>query len=502
MRIAAFGIHHETNTFSTFRVDLQAFQSSGLQREGVLRGDQIYELHGDTDTCFGGYYEAAEKYGFELVPLLFAATDPAGTISSEAFESILGEALQMLADQGPWDGVILNQMGAAVTENFPDMDGEVAGRTRALIGPDVPLIMTLDLHANVSQQMADETDALFIYRTNPHLDARPLAVKACEILIKIINGEINPVSALEMPPMVIGIMKQDTSEEPMTQVIDAVVEAESFPDIVDTSTGQGYPWSDVNECGTAYYALADGNLEAAQNAARFMADRAWSLRKELGAEDGPTPAAAITEALATPEGPVLLLDAGDNIGAGSAGDSTFILHEALKQGATSYLTTIRDTEAVAQCVSAGIDAEITLELGGKQDTLHGTPVEVTGKVITISDGKFEDPKPVHAGWRYFDGGTTVVLQTTAGPTIVLVSTRVGNMSRQQFYSVDLDPESFHIIVAKGVVSPRPAFQPISKKMIVVNTAGATSATLSSFNYKRRRHPLYPFEPEARYPSTL
>jgi microcystin degradation protein MlrC len=498
MRIAAFGIHHETNTFSTFQVDLQAFQSSGLQREGILRGDQIRALHGDTDTCFGGYFEAAGKYGFQLVPLLFAATDPAGTISSEAFESILGEALQMLADRGPWDGVILNQMGAAVTEEFPDMDGEVARRTRALIGPDIPLIMTLDLHANVSQQMADETDALFIYRTNPHLDARQLAVKACKILIQIINGEITPVSALEMPPMVIGIMKQDTSEEPMTQVIEAVVEAQDFPGIIDTSTGQGYPWSDVHECGTAFYALADGNPETARAAARFMAQRAWSLRHVLGADEGPTAAEAVAEALATPEGPVLLLDAGDNIGAGSAGDSTFILHEILKQGATSCLMTIRDTDAVAQGATAGIDAEITLEVGGKQDSLHGTPIEVTGKVVTISDGKFEDPEPVHAGWRYFDGGTTVVLQTTAGPTIVLVSTRVGNMSRQQYYSVGLDPEEFHIIVARGVVSPRPAFQPISKKMIVVNTAGATSAALSSFNYKRRRRPLYPFEPDAVY----
>ncbi|NQW18860.1 MAG: M81 family metallopeptidase [Chloroflexi bacterium] len=500
MRIAAFGIHHETNTFSTFQVDLQAFQSSGLQREGILRGDQIREFHGDTESCFGGYFEAADKYGFELVPLLFAATDPAGTISSEACESILGEALQMLRDQGPWDGVILNQMGAAVSQEFPDMDGEVARRTRELVGPDVPVIMTLDLHANVSQQMADETDALFIYRTNPHLDARPLAVKACKILVKIINGEIDPVSALEMPPMVISIMKQDTSEEPMTQVIDAVVEAQDFADIVDTSTGEGYPWSDVNECGTAFYALADGNPEAARNAARYMAQRAWSLREELSAESGPSAADAIRDALATPEGPVLLLDAGDNIGAGSAGDSTFILQEALKQGATSYLTTIRDTEAVATCVNAGIGSDVTLKIGGKQDDLHGEPIEVTGKVVTISDGKFEDPEPTHAGWRYFDGGTTVVLQTTAGPTIVLVSTRVGNVTRQQFYSLDLRPEEFHIIVAKGVVSPRPAFQKISKKMIVVNTAGATSAALSSFDYRRRRRPLYPFEPDAAYPS--
>ena len=499
MRIASFGIHHETNTFSTFSVGLEQFQHSGLQREGVLRGDQISEYHRDTDTCFGGYFEAAETFDFDLVPLLFAATDPAGTISSEAFESILGEALQMLRAQGPWDGVILNQMGAAVSAEYSDMDGEVAKRTRDLVGPDIPVIMTLDLHANVSQKMADFTDALFIYRTNPHLDARPLAVKACEILTRIVNGEINPVSALEMPPMIINILKQDTREEPMKGVIDAVAEAEKFPGIIDTSTGQGYPWSDVNECGAAFYALADGDEAAARKAARWMADTAWDRREALATEDALDVRDAITQALTAPAGPVLLLDAGDNIGAGSAGDSTFILHEAIRQGAKSYLTTIRDPEAVAACVAAGVGSEISLEVGGKQDRIHGDPVQLTGRITKISDGKFEDPEPVHAGWRYFDGGTTVVLETLAGPTIVLVSTRVGNMSRQQFLSLDLPLESYKIIVAKGVVSPRPAFQPISKLMITVNTPGATSAVLSSFDYKHRRRPLYPFEPEATYP---
>ena len=120
MRIAAFGIHHETNTFSTFRVGLSEFQHSGLQREGVLRGDQIARYHSDTETCFGGYFKAAERYGFELIPLLFAATDPAGTISSEAFEALIGEALAMLRDHGPWDGVMLNQMGAAVSAKWLD----------------------------------------------------------------------------------------------------------------------------------------------------------------------------------------------------------------------------------------------------------------------------------------------------------------------------------------------------------------------------------------------
>lgn len=194
-----------------------------------------------------------------------------------------------------------------------------------------------------------------------------------------------------------------------------------------------------------------------------------------------------------------MLDVGDNIGAGSAGDSTLILAEARKLGAKGLVQTLRDPEAVARCVSAGVGAEITLEVGGKTDRRHGEPVNVTGIVKTISDGKFEDRSPVHAGWRYFDNGLCAVLETSDDHTLLLVSTRVGNMSRKQFNSVGIIPEEYRIVVAKGVVSPRPAYQPIAAEMLLVNTGGATSADLNSFNYRHRRRPLFPFETYARYP---
>jgi microcystin degradation protein MlrC len=149
-------------------------------------------------------------------------------------------------------------------------------------------------------------------------------------------------------------------------------------------------------------------------------------------------------------------------------------------------------------VKAGVDNRLTLDIGGKSDDMHGTPVRLTGRVRVISDGRFEETGQVHAGWRYFNGGTTVGFESDEGPTVVLVSTRVGNMSREQFYSIGYRPEEFDIVVAKGVVSPRPAYQPIARKMIVVNSPGATSGDLQTFDFKRRRRPLYPFERQAKY----
>jgi microcystin degradation protein MlrC len=405
----------------------------------------------------------------------------------------------LLAERGPWDGVLLNQMGAAVSEHFADVDGEVAARTRVVVGPRVPVVMTLDLHANMSQLMAQHTQAIVVYRTNPHLDAVERAVDACHILVRTIEGEIQPVGALEMPPMVISILRQDTREEPMRQLIADVEEAARWPGMLHASMAQGYPWADVAEMGASFYALADGDADRARAAARWMAERAWARRAELAEAPSYTPREALEHAMQAARGPIVLLDVGDNVGAGSAGDSTFILGEAQRLGARSLLETVRDPEAVQACVAAGPGATVTLRVGGKTDGLHGPPLTVRGRVRVISDGRFEEPRPIHGGFRYFNNGTSVVLDTDDGHTLLLVSSRYLNTSREQYYSVGVRPEDYRIVIAKGVVSPRPAYQPIATEMLLVSTGGASSADLSTFAYRRRRRPLYPFERDASYP---
>ncbi len=497
MRVAALGLHHETNTFSSFPTTYETFSTSSYG--GIWRDSEIEHHQRASHSTFAGYFQAADEFGFDLVPLLFAVNDPSGTITRDAFDRVVDEMMRLLTERGPWDGVLLNQMGAAVSEDFPDVDGEVAARTRAVVGPDVPVVMTLDLHANLSQKMAEHTQAIVVYRTNPHMDASERAVDACEILVRTIKGEIRPVSALEMPPMVISILRQDTREEPMRSVMADVEAANRRPAIVHTSMGQGYPWADVEEMGAAFYAVADGDGAAARDAARWMAERAWARRAELADANTFTPRGALEHAARAPKGPILLLDVGDNVGAGSAGDSTFILAEAQRLGVPSLLETFRAPRAVETCVTAGVGSTVTLQLGGTTDTLHGQPVTVTGYVRLIADGKFEEREPIHGGFRYFNNGTSVVLDTEDGHTLLLVTNRYLNTSRQQYYTVGIRPEDFQVIVGKGVVSPRPAYQPIAAEMLLVNTGGASSADLSTFEYQRRRRPLYPFEPDATYP---
>jgi microcystin degradation protein MlrC len=229
-----------------------------------------------------------------------------------------------------------------------------------------------------------------------------------------------------------------------------------------------------------------------------MADFAWERRASL---QGDVP--SITEALqyadAAPEGPIVLMDVGDNIGAGSSADSTFILAEAKRLGITSFLQTLYDPEAVGDCAEVGVGSKITMTVGGKTDDMHGEPVMVTGTVRALSDGLFEDPLPTHGGWRFFDGGTSAVLETTDGHTLLLTSKRVGNTSLEQLYSVGVNPARYKIVVAKGVVSPRPAYSRVAKEIVLVDTPGVTTTNLDFFTYEHRRHPLYPFELDTEYP---
>ena len=526
MRIPVLGISHETNTFSRVPADYDQFVKSG-----ILRGQEIFNKFGESLYTIAGYVEASRTLGFELVPLMYAQTGPIGTITKDAYDRLTKEMFDMLREQGPWDAVLISNHGAAVSEEFPDMDGAFTQTVREIVGPDIPIGITLDMHANVSKAVVANTDVCVVWRTNPHLDPKPRGRKCAELVYRAAKGEIKPVQWIEMPPLVVNIVRQFTGEEPMKSLVADCLEANGRPKVLDTSVAEGYPYADVEEMGMSWVAIADGDPAAAREAAVWMAQRAWPKREALNTPvsdirealemaqrryRGPRRLGEVDEipsdgtALAAPDtvetadgkaprnGPIVLMDVGDNIGGGSSADSTFILAEAKKMGVKSFLQSLYDPESVAACVRAGVGAQVTLDVGGKTDDMHGTPVRVTGTVRTIVDGRWEDTGPTHGGYRHYYAGPSVRLDTEDGHTLVLTSRRSGNTSRYQMYSAGIIPEQFQVVVAKGVVSPRPAYQPIAGEVVLVNTPGVTTADLSYFTYHRRRKPLYPFEEDAQY----
>jgi microcystin degradation protein MlrC len=362
----------------------------------------------------------------------------------------------------------------------------------------VPIGVAMDLHGNNTQKLIDNTDAVVFFRENPHIDARERAHECAAIVIAAVRGEVQPVQAMATPPLVINITRQHTGSEPLKSLMAECAALIQEPGILSASVVQGYPYADVPEMGMSFIVVTDGDRALAQQKAHWLAERAWARREDF-LLTGLSPEEALRHALAAPRGPVVLLDTGDNIGAGSAADSTVLLAAARQLGVTSYLQTLYDPEAVGLCQEEGVGQTITLAVGGKTDRLHGAPVMVTGRIRSLAVGDYEETRPTHGGWRFFDDGLRAVVETEEGQTLVLTSKRTGNVSIEQYYSLGLRPEDFRVVVAKGVQSPRPAYEPIAAEIVMVNTPGAAAADLDTFTYQHRRVPLYPFEPDTTYP---
>ena len=480
MRVGIASLSHESNTFASFPTTYSDFR--------FARGQELIEQYRPTFHEVGGFIAGAEAHDYEIVPLMGAVATPAGAVEAEAYEALTDELLGLIRDAMPLDGLLLGLHGAFVAEGFPQGDGETTRRVRALVGPDFPVIVTHDYHGNVPPQLVEDATALIIYKTCPHIDQRERGLQAAELITRTVRGEVRPVSSIAKPELVYNIAFHNTNMRPMKPVMDAAIELERQPGILATSVAAGYQYADVPWMGPCIVVVADGDQDLADREAQRLADLMWSLRDELLPKI-PKPAEAVKLAIASEEKPVSMMEMGDNIGGGSAGDSTFILEELLGQGANGWVMALYDPEAVAACAAAGVGAQLTLPVGGKVDDEHGPTLTVAGTVRTLHDGKFIETEVRHGGGRNWDQGLTAVLETNGG-LLVLDSLRTPPMSFNQLRSVGIMPEQHEIFVAKGSVAPRAAYEPVSARIIEVDSGGATSISRPPEEFQRARQGLY------------
>ena len=493
MRVAALGFHHESNTFAPVPASLAQFLASGPDQ-----GDELIAKYAESQATLAGFIEAADAGPeVDLVPLLYFDLNPMGTITAEALDTITDRLLEALDAEGPWDAVLLALHGAAASEVHRDADGEILERVRALVGDEVPIGVTYDMHANVSDRMVHAATVVTIYMTNPHIDARLRARQCADLIFRVVRGEIRPVMALETPPLAVNILRQGTSDPPMKDLCQLATEAAGRPDVLSVSIAEGFPYADVEEMGMSFLAVTDDNPDLARGIARELAQAAWTIRTELEG-DGIDLDTALRRAAEAKAHPVVLLDVGDNVGGGSPADSTHVLAAAQRLGTKGLFHSLCDPASVSVCASAGTGATIELDVGGKTDDLHGQPVTIRGTVLMLDDGKFEDPGPTHGGFRFYDAGPRALIHTDDDHMVLLTSKPRGNTSRQELISAGLDPTQLPIIVAKGVHSPRATYEPLAADMIFLNTPGCTSADINALNYRYRRRPMFPYERDAKY----
>ena len=493
IRVATAGFQHESNTFSSVPASLDKFE-----RAGILEGEAIRREYATSQTTLAGFFAAAaEDPEVELVPLVFTRLTPMGAITHAAIVHIMDRVVGAIRDNGPWDAVWLPQHGAAVSETWPDADGEFVRRVRETVGPHVPIGLALDMHANVSRQMVENADVTTVYQTTPHVDAFDEALRCARLVLRMVRGEIRPRTALRMPPLLVNILRQGTSDAPMADLMRIADAQRKRPGVLSVSVVEGYPYADVAEMGMSFMAVTDNDAALADDVARTLAEAAWSMREALNT-GGLSIEAAMTRARAAVAGPVVLFDVGDNVGGGSPGDSTILLHAARQMGISGLLQAVGDAEAARVCHEAGVGGRVALAVGGKIDDRHGAPFPISGTVTALSDGRYEETGPTHGGFRFFDEGPSAAVRTDDGHTLVLITHAGGTASAQQFRALGIEPREARIIVAKGVQSPRPAMEPIARELIWVATPGVTTADLSTFTYRHRRVPLYPLEPDAAF----
>lgn len=483
-RVGIAGFLHESNTFLPTPTEYQDFVQASL-----TSGAALVERWTGAHHELGGFLAGARECGFEAVPLLATFAVPSGTVTAAAFERIAAEMLAAIAQSGPLDGLLLALHGATVSEAHPDADGELLRRIRGVVGK-LPVVTTFDLHANVSAQMIEHSTASVFYRTNPHLDQHARGVEAARLMDRILCREIRPVQALETPPMLIAISRQHTASDPAAALYAGIDEVLAWPGILSASIAMGFYYADVIEMGPAFLAVADGDAQLARRAARHMAQRAWDQRADFTGNLA-TPQDAIARAIADSAQPVVLMDVGDNVGGGSCANSTVLLAEALRQGARSALVILHEPDAARACIAAGPGARLSLRVGTP-------PIALEGAVRTLSDGRFVETAMRHGGWGACDQGPTAVLETDDEHTIVLTSRRMAPFSLEQILSLGIHPERKKILIVKGVVAPRAAYEPIAARVELVDTPGETADDPRHFTYRRRRKPLYPLESEAAY----
>ena len=492
MRVGVAGFLHESNTFLLVPTTVEAFRATSW-----TQGAALLERWRGAKHEIGGLLDGCLSEGLEVVPLLATFAVPSGTVTRAAFDEIAATLSRSLEDALPLDGVLLALHGATVSEQFPDADGEICRRVRALVGERIPVIMTLDLHANVSPLMVAQTDAIVCYRTNPHLDQRERGLEAAALMARTLRGEVRPVQAAVHAPWIIPIDCQNTAVEPASRLYENAARLHDRLGLLSASVAMGFYYSDVAEMGATFLAVADADLALAQQAAQQMADEAWRERgsfttQMVGMED------AVRLAAEAGRTPVALFDVGDNVGGGSSGDSTFLLAELLRQAVPNCLAVLYDPEAVAICQAAGIGATVDLMVGGKTDNLHGAPLPVQGRVRALTDGVFVEPEVRHGGWGGGDQGLTALVELASETSLILTSRRMAPMSLQQILSTGCQPASKRAIVVKGVVAPRAAYEPVCARIVLVDTLGSTAGNPARFQYRHRRHPMYPLELDTKF----
>ncbi|MHA1151135.1 MAG: M81 family metallopeptidase [Alphaproteobacteria bacterium] len=491
-RVLMAGFRHETNTFSALPTDMAAFEARAL-----YRGAAIESAYRGTQTEMAAFFDACPRHGWTPIPVLAADATPSGKVTRDAFETFTNEILAALDAEGPVDALFLPLHGAMVTEHEEDGEGAILEALRAKVGRELPIAVTLDLHANVTDRMAALADIIVSYRTYPHVDQVAIATEALDLLARALAGEIAPKCTVARGALLDGVDHgRTTAPGPMTEVLASAATFCREPGVLSVSINAGFPWADIRDAGPSAVVVGDGESARYAEISEGLMAEVWDKRHRLTIRTiGVAEAMAAVKAAGRGEGPIVLADYADNPGGGAYGDSVDLLGGMIEAGLeNAAYATMYDPEAAALCARAGEGAAVALALGGKIDPRFGAPLQVTGTVTRLTDGRLTFDGPMNAGVAV-DMGPTAVLEV-GGIEVVVTSGRFQAYDRQFFRHAGIDPAKKSVVAVKSAQHFRAAFAPIAREIHVVDGGGGlTSANFKELPFEKLRRPIYPLDLE-------
>jgi len=483
MRIAIGGFLHESHSFAPRPTRYVDFVKTG-GFPGLVAGAGLFDAVRGTSVPIAGAIGAAGDA--TLVPLAWGFANPAGPVQDEAFERIsalICAGLSVALDAGALDGVYLDLHGAAVADSFPDMEGELLRRVRAIVGA-IPLTISVDPHCNLTRKMVDLCDAVVPFRTYPHVDMPAAGAQAMRLLLARIARGRPWARAFRQVDFFIPLPGQCTMFPPMKPVADARVEFSHMPGVAELAFCFGFPYADFADCGVAVAAFADTQEEADAAVAAlhgFITAREADFRLDvMPAEEAVAQAIAVSKSATRP---VVIADTQDNPGGGGHGDTIGLLAELIRQNAEGALVALINDDASADaCHAAGEGAEITLDLGGQSD---GAPLSVTAKVLKLTDGVFVGTGPMAKG-NPAALGPTALIQVAPGVRVIVVTRKMQALDQALIRHVGIEPSECKILVLKSSVHFRADFQPIAELVIVAAAPGPVVADPALLPFKHLR----------------
>lgn len=489
MRIAIGQLWQETNTFNplpTTRADFESF--------GVLRGDDLLEKMADTNEP-GGFIQSLRSWPErpEIRGLVRLPAWPSGTATAATFDWLLSETTQALEAVLPVDAVLLALHGALVAECEPDVEGAVLEAVRRRIGPNVPLVATLDLHANVTEKMVRTADALVLYHTAPHVDVFETGVRGARVLRRILIEGARPATAFIKLPLVVPAERANTQDPASVSFgFRAMLqELEADPRILTAGLATVQPWLDIPDLGSAVLVTADGDGELARNRCDALAAAVWSRRADYLPDLVPV-ADAVRQAFEHPAGLVVLGDGADATTSGAPGDATHLLAEILRYDwPRPALVPLVAPNVVEQARALGVGGAIRTSLGGVRDHRFSRPLEIEAAVDKLFDARFVMSGHLARNLA-IEMGPGAVLRR--GNVHILATSKSGPHFAPDFFrSAGLDPFAAAVLVAKSPCGFRAAYQDRAAKIIQVRSPGCAPSDFWNYDYRHIPRPLWPWD---------